>query len=350
MALRIRCPECRKRISVDEAFAGGMCRCPYCRELVEVPSAPGRALRGRRPTGRAGRPSAPGGAAPPPKRPATPEEAAQAAAEEEEVPVADPVRIQGLVALVLLGLVVVMLGVGTFLLVRYGSQLIAADDEETEAQNAVAAATRPAPSPVPRPRPPLPAPTTGPALVLPPGPEPPPVEPPVEGPAVDGLAIKPPVVYCLTAGRGRRLDFAVGKMLESIETLPEGAKFSIVLGEEGDLKIMPGGYVLAGPAGREKADAFREGAIRTTADRLAEAVAQAAGMEPRPATLVVFVARAISGEEIDNAITAADEAGAAIVTILLTEERQVHDTMKRLSEGLENPGRWKWHYRDEYSF
>ncbi len=37
MAVKIRCSECRKKISVDEAFSGSMCRCPYCKSIVMVP-------------------------------------------------------------------------------------------------------------------------------------------------------------------------------------------------------------------------------------------------------------------------------------------------------------------------
>lgn len=37
MAVRIRCSECHKKIAVDEAFAGSMCRCPYCKSIVIVP-------------------------------------------------------------------------------------------------------------------------------------------------------------------------------------------------------------------------------------------------------------------------------------------------------------------------
>ncbi len=62
MATKIRCSECRKKISVDEAFAGSMCRCPYCKAIVMVPK-PGDSVaeslgsRPSRPT--TGRPSSP---------------------------------------------------------------------------------------------------------------------------------------------------------------------------------------------------------------------------------------------------------------------------------------------------
>ena len=43
MAIKIRCTECNKKVSIDEAFAGGMCRCPYCKAIVYVSEHPGEA-------------------------------------------------------------------------------------------------------------------------------------------------------------------------------------------------------------------------------------------------------------------------------------------------------------------
>ncbi len=63
MALRIRCSQCQKKISVDEAFAGSMCRCPYCKMIIRVPRAPESGPAGHprpsRPGTRPERPSQP---------------------------------------------------------------------------------------------------------------------------------------------------------------------------------------------------------------------------------------------------------------------------------------------------
>lgn len=63
MAVKIRCSECSKKISVDAAFAGSMCRCPYCKSIVVVPKgiASGQEQQARpsRPPGRPGRPAKP---------------------------------------------------------------------------------------------------------------------------------------------------------------------------------------------------------------------------------------------------------------------------------------------------
>ena len=36
MAIKLRCAECRKKLSVDEGFAGGVCRCPYCKAICKI--------------------------------------------------------------------------------------------------------------------------------------------------------------------------------------------------------------------------------------------------------------------------------------------------------------------------
>ena len=58
MALKVRCSECRKKISVDEAFAGSMCRCPYCKSIVMVPTE--AAAEAAHAPKRSSRPTAPG--------------------------------------------------------------------------------------------------------------------------------------------------------------------------------------------------------------------------------------------------------------------------------------------------
>lgn len=37
MAVKVRCSDCRKKIALDSAFAGSMCRCPYCKSIIMVP-------------------------------------------------------------------------------------------------------------------------------------------------------------------------------------------------------------------------------------------------------------------------------------------------------------------------
>jgi len=37
MAVKVRCSDCKKKIAVDDAFAGSVCRCPYCKSIIMVP-------------------------------------------------------------------------------------------------------------------------------------------------------------------------------------------------------------------------------------------------------------------------------------------------------------------------
>ena len=58
MAMKIDCPECNKRILIDEGFAGGVCRCPYCKALAFVPGEMGATSAGKRPDAPTARPEA----------------------------------------------------------------------------------------------------------------------------------------------------------------------------------------------------------------------------------------------------------------------------------------------------
>lgn len=99
MAIRVRCRHCRKKISMDDAFAGGVCRCPYCGALNMAGGQTGAdQASGDRPE----RPDAPGLAGA-----SKPIEAAEAAA--EHIPVASPVKVQGIVAMVVIALLLLML-------------------------------------------------------------------------------------------------------------------------------------------------------------------------------------------------------------------------------------------------
>jgi len=84
MAIKITCTECHKRISIDAAFAGGVCRCPYCKATNDVP------LKSR------------GGTST--KIPAA---AAQAGGTPKRIPVAKRAGYQGAMAIVLFGILLI---------------------------------------------------------------------------------------------------------------------------------------------------------------------------------------------------------------------------------------------------
>jgi hypothetical protein len=84
MAIKITCMDCHKRISIDAAFAGGVCRCPYCKATNDVP------LKSRS-----------GMSAP------SPASAAKAGTTPKRIPVAKRAGYQGAMAIVLFGILLI---------------------------------------------------------------------------------------------------------------------------------------------------------------------------------------------------------------------------------------------------
>lgn len=224
MAVKIRCKECSKKLQVDEAFAGGVCRCPYCKALIFVHPPKTAGTAGSRPDSPGGRPATPG-------RPDTPyagsglgtglnssgltssglmrareQHALSHASTMEDIPVANPVRIQGVISMVLIGLSLIMLVAGAIILVK---QMTAPSGPVDPDAGIVS--------------------TNGSGLTG--------FTVNTEFPAIAGdVRIEAPVVYCLdTSGNmGDVLAYASRMVLVSVNSLREG-KFNVVLvGEEGD--------------------------------------------------------------------------------------------------------------------
>jgi len=114
MAIRIQCSECKKRIVIDDAFAGGACRCPFCSEIVMVPAAEGQ-TPSERPES-PGRPESPerpaepeGQAAPTPSKPIDPRTVPMARADRTMTYVMFA-AVAVLAVAVVVGLVVVLAG------------------------------------------------------------------------------------------------------------------------------------------------------------------------------------------------------------------------------------------------
>lgn len=103
--MRIRCRQCRKKISIDDGFAGGLCRCPYCKAITMASGA------------------ASAGCAERPDRPDSPNEVvasqARQAESDETVPLAEPVAIQGITRMLLPGLLILLLVAGVILIIMY---------------------------------------------------------------------------------------------------------------------------------------------------------------------------------------------------------------------------------------
>lgn len=199
MAIKVRCEDCNKKVSIDQAFAGGVCRCPYCTAIVFVPDADGQRAGGERPESPRARPETPTAAAPAEEITIDVDEAALAEAHGQTyIPTASPVKLQGIVSIVLSVLLLVMIGVLVGIIVIYAME----DDG-----------------------PPTVGPEVGAFTVN------------TDKPAVAGtLPVTTPVVYCIdTSGNmGDVIEYAGDIVLASLKSLKDG-KFAIILcGEQAD--------------------------------------------------------------------------------------------------------------------
>jgi phage FluMu protein Com len=308
MALRIRCTKCDKKISIDEAFAGGVCRCPYCKAIVPVGgSAEGSPAQARPATPAGARPARPadpnaaGQASPTPaegqmlEEPATADEAGPASAQEPQtpaapvpappgrVPTARPVMLQGLMTIVLLVLILVMIGVTIALVVILGSP-----SEPTQHQPRVE-----------------------------PGPQ---YQAPLEvqqgTAAVAGVSIEPPVVYVIDHGAGMRRMHDRAKALArySLRSLEGDQQFGMILAQQTGPASLSDKLVTAGKPGEVAAkDFLDEYPLPGGASDLSDAVAGAIRM--KPATVVILARK--SPENVDALAAMASEAGVKISAVAL---------------------------------
>ena len=323
MAIRLRCVECRKKLSVDDGFAGGICRCPYCKALMPVAEARRGRPSGVRPALPRGRPASPQAQAGEPG-------IAGAQTGEEGIVLARPVRLQGILTIVMLAMVVIIVAVLVFMLVMGGLGKTSHNGAEPPDKRVAQDRTAIGEGDGARPK------TNAPVVKLP------------TGPRIDNMAIQPPVGYCIACNTGRTFDFAVGSTLESIRTLDAGQKFQIVLSQEDGCKLMSAEYVAMGPEAVSKAREFFWNEVAGSTRRIAEAVQAAAARQPRPRTIVVIVNDAVGDQDIDKVVAAADAAGAAVLTIILTDEEAVVETMKQLSQKPKAKGKWTVHARNEF--
>ena len=301
MAMKIRCTECRKKISIDEAFAGGMCRCPYCKALVFVPEekfgAPvgGRAVApGARPDAPQARPEAPG------MRPAEPGAAAPAGAvaaeaDHEHIPMARPVKIQGIITIVLLVLLLLMVAGGVVITLMYiqpKKPSIDVPDEQGQGPGLVQVAKEP---------------RVGKAIKL-----------------------SSPVVYVLDGTSSMRVTFDMGRvlLLKSVESLRDKVTFNVLLCREDEDRWLSPDFQAGGPAGSKAVEEFLLGTAPSGASDIPRALK--AALEKKPKAIVL-----IARKEVDDANSVAGEAknqGVVIHTIAVDGDPSVNASMKKLSE------------------
>jgi phage FluMu protein Com len=348
MSIKIRCDQCSKKILVDEGFAGGACRCPYCKAIVMVPGDSDASV-GARPQTPSGRPEAPGGrsqsrgnaqaarqewqaaggrgatpAQAPPRYVAPTAVVVGSPANvpaTEHIPMAKPVKIQGIVALVLFALIAAMLVVAVFVVVAVLQK---------------AAREKGAPSGVNSPG------EQGTAAndETPPAPK-------VSGPSVAGaIKITPPVVYVIDGGGGmaETYDAAFSLSRGSIKTLASDQKFSVVVaGESADAKM--GDLIGGGSAGAAAAKRFLlEIPAGHGASNLARAIDAALAM--KPSTIIIFCRKAIPDDTAAKAkaggvkiVGIAMDAGGDVIDNLTEAAKQTGGEVKALSKrDVENVG------------
>ena len=215
MAIIIRCSECQKKISVDEAFTGSMCRCPYCKAIVSVPESGQRSATARpaAPSPRPDRPGAPKPGTPRPGQPAqhasgVSERSADSAKRAQHVAMAKPVRVQGIFTLVLIGLLVLVLAGLAWAVVA----MVSSVGEGQPHQGPVPQAPRDPNAPPPPSR----------------------VNPLAAGGSsvvAGDIAVRPPVVYVVDAGGAMRptIGFAAVMVYRSVASLPQSARVQLLV-------------------------------------------------------------------------------------------------------------------------
>jgi DNA-directed RNA polymerase subunit RPC12/RpoP len=299
MAIRVRCTGCSKKVSVDDAFAGGACRCPYCKEIVLVDGAPAE-KSGPRPYA-------------PVERPETPdemqrEEPGPVPALSRDVPLARPVRIQGIITLVLIGSALAMI-VGA---IWAGIVLSGANKEDANQPfNSIPGVTPGAPA-APAPAQPGDRGDKTPqasAKIEPPAR----ARPSAEGPLAADVKIAAPVIYVLDCGGSMKNVFDYARFITraSILSLGSGGNFDVVLSTEGGEKSLAGaagGFRAGGKDGEAAAKTFLAASPEGTCD-IEKAIGAAIARRPRT---IVLLRRG----EVPGAKELAEKAKAANVKIV----------------------------------
>lgn len=262
MAIKINCPECKKKIAVDDAFAGGVCRCPYCTAMVDVPGSSTESVGGVRPEQPGGRPAEPGAA-----RPEAPG-AVATVSQPHKVVVARKAQGDPKATMILLAVLVLMvLALGGlwlhFMMVgKNGSPANDASDGnvgiiEGGSPNGQDYAVEPS------------------------------------GPSVVRMPIATPVVYIIDAGSSMRqmYDYADAVVRRSLDSLGEGAQFGLIVAGETQDKALASSLLPADEANRQKAGDFTSEQTRGGAVDLTRSFKQA--MTLKPAAIVVLTRKGI---------------------------------------------------------
>ena len=324
MSIRVRCTGCSKKVSVDDAFAGGACRCPYCKEIVLV----GGAL----PEAGGSRPYAPV------ERPETPDEVRPEApgafsSRLALVPMANPVRVQGVLTFVLVGLIAVLAAVAVWLGVYLSHP--GGGDANSATNPAPGVSPLPAPGPAPAPGPGEPGgphvqppPATGPVTTGPAAFAPHPAGPGVEGGGVAGVPITAPVIYILDGGGSMKYvyDYARYMTRASILSLGAEGKFQLAVAGEDAVRWLGEGYRAGGKGADAAVKEFLEPSAVGGAD-VGKALEAAIAKAPRTVVLLRRDAVARAAELAAKA----KAAGVKIVAVGLGSDAAARASFEQLT-------------------
>lgn len=167
-----------------------------------------------------------------------------------------------------------------------------------------------------------------------PPPPPPPVNPfenKVGGPVVAGnISITPPVVYLIDVGSSMSSSYDIAVLLArvSVKSLKEDQRFGLILCGEGKDMILPGGLNAGGPKGSDTITEFvkRASGLGMGASNLTRAFNLAIGLQPQ--TLVIFCHK-----PLDDALAAkAKSAGVKVVLLTIDGDELEPDFKKFASQ------------------
>lgn len=297
MALKIRCQQCSKKISIDEAFAGGVCRCPYCSAITMVPGDITQATGGERPD----RPLAPGMTQPerPPAPTAAPSPAPAAPAGHREMPTARPIFVQGVVTMVMISLLVLMVVISIAWSIYYFRTPTGPGGGGGGAGPTTTGSTGGGESFGERKS------------------------------ALAGMKVQSPVVYVLDAGSGMRdfLDPANMLIQHSVRSLGDAGRFNLLVPTETGLKSLSTGWVAGGEGGVRQVREFLTMQAAGVTDLQAATVQ---GLGQLPKTLVLLAAKRV--EDAPAVLEKAKAAGAAITSVGFGGASELAMEQQRLAE------------------
>lgn len=289
MAIKIRCKQCSRRISIDEAFAGSVCRCPYCKTINNVPSPFGPAAVGQRPD------------APPTDATSGPRVAMRAgAAEQDEIPVADRMVFQGVATLILMVMLLGMIIVGAMLVfpARNGENGNGGGNGQTNGQpdNHIPPPGRTNPF------------VTGPPRTV-----------------AGGVAFQTPVAYCIDAGGSMRnvYYYAVLMTAASVDSLGPGDAFRVFIAEEDGTRVVAQDMAgrVDGAEVQRIADGISPAGVGDTVGVLEEA------MSFEPATIILFARKTVDAPHI------AARQDVVIITVSLDGNEVIDASLADLATG-----------------